>query len=52
MGKQRCLGRILGKVYLDEIKYNGIIDVNQYMLDYSGCNKYLPKSVLKKSNNK
>lgn len=48
--KRDSFGRILGKVYLDDIKSNGIIDVNQYMLESGGCNKYLPKSVLKKSN--
>ena len=30
-------GRILGKVYLDDIKSAGVIDVNQYMLDQGGC---------------
>ena len=49
-GKRDSFGRILGKVYLDDIKSNGTIDVNQYMLESGGCNKYLPKSVLKKSN--
>ena len=49
-GKRDSFGRILGKVYLDDIKSNGIIDINQYMLESGGCNKYLPKSVLKKSN--
>ena len=48
--KRDSFGRILGKVYLDDIKSNGTIDVNQYMLESGGCNKYLPKSVLKKSN--
>lgn len=48
--KRDSFGRILGKVYLDDIKSNGIIDINQYMLESGGCNKYLPKSVLKKSN--
>ena len=45
-------GRILGKVYLDDIKSAGVIDVNQYMLDQGGCNKYIPSSVLKKSKEK
>ena len=45
-------GRILGKVYLDDIKSAGVIDVNQYMLDQGGCNKYVPSSVLKKSKEK
>lgn len=45
-------GRILGKVYLDDIKSNDIIDVNQYMLKTGGCNKYVPSSVLKKSKKK
>ena len=48
--KRDSFGRILGNVYLDDIKSSGIIDVNQYMLESGGCNKYLPKSVLKKSN--
>ena len=47
--KRDSFGRILGKVYLDDIKSNGIIDVNQYMLKTDGCNKYVPSSVLKKS---
>ena len=50
-GKRDSFGRILGKVYLDDIKSAGVIDVNQYMLKTGGCNKYLPKSVLKKSKN-
>ena len=33
-------GRILGKVYLDDL------EVNQYMLETGGCNKYVPKSAL------
>ena len=45
-------GRILGKVYLDDIKSAGVIDVNQYMLKTGGCNKYVPSSVLKKSKKK
>ncbi|MBQ8671539.1 MAG: thermonuclease family protein [Alphaproteobacteria bacterium] len=49
--KRDSFGRILGKVYLDDIKSNGIIDINHYMLESGGCNKYLPKSVLKKSKN-
>ena len=49
--KRDSFGRILGKVYLDDIKSVGVIDVNQYMLESGGCNKYLPKSVLKKSKN-
>ena len=48
--KRDSFGRILGKVYLDDIKSVGVIYVNQYMLNQGGCNKYLPKSVLKKSN--
>ena len=47
--KRDSFGRILGKVYLDDIKSAGIIDVNQYMLKIGGCNKYVPSSVLKKS---
>lgn len=30
-------GRILGKVYLDDL------EINQYMLETGGCNKYVPK---------
>lgn len=45
-GKRDSFGRILGKVYLDDIKSAGIIDVNQYMLNQGGCNKYLAKSTL------
>jgi len=45
-------GRILGNVYLDDIKSAGVIDVNQYMLNQAGCNKYVPSSVLKKSKEK
>ena len=48
VAKRDSFGRILGKVYLDDIKSTGVIDVNQYMLESGGCNKYLPKSVLKK----
>lgn len=44
--KRDSFGRILGKVYLDDIKSNGIIDVNQYMLNQGGCNKYVSKSAL------
>lgn len=44
--KRDSFGRILGKVYLDDIKSAGIIDVNHYMLKTGGCNKYVPKSVL------
>ena len=50
--KRDGFGRILGKVYLDDIKSAGVIDVNQYMLDQGGCNKYVPSSVLKKSKEK
>ena len=50
--KRDGFGRILGKVYLDDIKSAGVIDVNQYMLKTGGCNKYVPSSVLKKSNKK
>lgn len=45
-GKRDSFGRILGKVYLDDIKSAGVIDVNQYMLKTGGCNKYVPKSAL------
>ena len=34
-------GRILGKVYLDDL------DVNQYMIETGGCNKYV-KNMIKK----
>lgn len=44
--KRDSFGRILGKVYLDDIKSAGVIDVNQYMLETGGCNKYVPKSTL------
>lgn len=47
--KRDSFGRILGKVYLDDIKSAGVIDVNQYMLKTGGCNKYVPSSVSKKS---
>ena len=50
--KRDGFGRILVKVYLDDIKSVGVIDVNQYMLKTGGCNKYVPSSVLKKSNKK
>lgn len=50
--KRDSFGRILGTVYLDDIKSAGVIDVNQYMLDQGGCNKYIPSSVLKKSKEK
>ena len=44
--KRDSFGRILGNVYLDDIKSAGVIDVNQYMLNQGGCNKYVPKSAL------
>lgn len=50
--KRDSFGRILGNVYLDDIKSAGVIDVNQYMLKTGGCNKYIPSSVLKKSKKK
>ena len=46
--KRDSFGRILGKVYLDDIKSAGVIDVNQYMLETGGCNKYVPKNEMKK----
>lgn len=46
--KRDSFGRILGKVYLDDIKSVSVIDVNQYMLKTGGCNKYVPSSVLQK----
>lgn len=42
--KRDSFGRILSKVYLDDLKSAGIIDVNQYMLEKGGCNKYIPKN--------
>ena len=50
--KRDSFGRILGKVYLDDIKSAGVIDVNQYMLESGGCNKYLPKNARKRSKDK
>lgn len=47
--KRDSFGRILGNVYLDDIKSAGVIDVNQYMLEIGGCNKYLPKNAMKKT---
>ena len=49
--KRDSFGRILGKVYLDDIKSAGVIDVNKYMLNKGGCNKYMPKNAIKKQNN-
>ena len=46
--KRDSFGRILGKVYLDDIKSAGVIDVNHYMLETGGCNKYVPKNEMKK----
>ena len=48
-GKRDSFGRILGNVYLDDIKSSGMIDVNKYMLETGGCNKYLPKNEMKKT---
>ncbi len=50
--KRDSFGRILGKVYLDDIKSAGVIDVNRYMLNQGGCNKYVPKNARKKSKKK
>ena len=47
--KRDSFGRILGNVYLDDIKSVGVIDVNHYMLETGGCNKYLPKNGMKKT---
>ena len=47
--KRDSFGRILGKVYFDDIKSAGVIDVNQYMLKTGGCNKYVSPRALKKS---
>ena len=41
--KRDSFGRILGNVYLDDIKSAGVIDVNRYMLKTGGCNKYLQR---------
>ena len=49
--KRDSFGRILGNVYLDDIKSAGVIDVNRYMLETGGCNKYLPKNEMKRSKN-
>ena len=46
--KRDSFGRILGKVYLDDIKSVGVIEVNRYMLESGGCNKYLSKNEMKK----
>lgn len=46
--KRDSFGRILGKVYLDDIKSAGVMDVNQYMLEQGGCKKYVPSNILKK----
>lgn len=46
--KRDSFGRILGKVYLDDIKSAGIVDVNRYMLETGGCNKYVAKNKQKK----
>ena len=51
-GNRDGFGRILGKVYLDDIKSAGVIDVNQYMLSQGGCNKYIPYSALKNQKRK
>lgn len=45
--KRDSFGRILSKVYLGDIKSAGVIDVNRYMLETGGCNKYLPKNEMK-----
>lgn len=47
--KRDSFGRILGNVYLDDIKSVGVIDINQYMLEIGDCNKYLPKNAMKKT---
>ncbi len=39
--KRDSFGRILGKVFIDDIKSNDIIDVSEYMLSDDGCNKYV-----------
>ena len=42
-------GRILGQVLIDDIKSAEIIDVNQYMLEHGGCNKFVKTSKSKKN---
>ena len=42
--KRDSFGRILGNVYLDDIKSVGIIDINKFMLEIGGCNKYISKT--------
>ena len=42
--KRDSFGRILGKIYLGDIKSAGVIDVNHYMLKTGDCNKYVPKN--------
>jgi len=43
--KRDDFGRILGKVYLDDIKSLGVVDVNLYMRNHGKCNKYVPKTI-------
>ena len=47
--KRDSFGRILGQIYLDDIKSSDVIDVNEYMLNQGGCNRYVPKEAMKKS---
>ena len=39
--KRDSFGRILGKVYLDDIKSAEVIDVNLFMLEQGACHKYV-----------
>lgn len=50
--KRDSFGRILGAVYLDDIKSADVVDINRYMLKTGSCNKYSAKNVLEKSNKK
>ena len=50
--KRDSFGRILGQAYLDDIKSADVIDINRYMLESGGCNKYIKTNILKKSQEK
>ena len=39
--KRDSFGRILGKVYLDDIKSAEVIDINLFMLEQGACHKYV-----------
>lgn len=47
--KRDSFGRILGQVYLDDIKSVDAVDINLYMLNQGGCKRYIPKEAMKKS---